>query len=114
MNQEEEKEINLTEIMERIGSQEKARGSIESLRWPNGPIYPHCGFKGIYRLTPNQISDKHGRKGLLKCGACRKQFTVTVGTIFEDSHIPLNKWLMAIYLICSSKKGMSPTNFIEC
>jgi len=99
--------IDLTNIMERFGNEEGARGLIEKFRWPSGPVCPHCGSARIYRLTSNQNFDSHGRKGLLKCGACRNQFTVTVGTIFEDSHIPLNKWLMAIYLICSSKKGIS-------
>jgi transposase-like protein len=107
MNQPEEKEVNLTDIMERFGNEETARELIEKFRWPNDPICPHCGSQEAYRLTPDEISANHGRKGLLKCKACKKQFTVTVGTIFEDSHIPLNKWLMAIYLICSSKKGMS-------
>lgn len=74
---------------------------LESLRWPNGPVCPHC-----------QNADRHYRiksatRKLWKCAACRKQFTVTVGTIFEGSHIPLNKWLLAFYLLCSSKKGMS-------
>ena len=103
----EKQKIDLTEIMGRFGNQEAAREVIERMRWPNGPICPHCGCQEIYRLTPNGNSGNHGRKGLLKCKACRKQFTVTVGTIFEDSHIPLHKWLMAIYLICSSKEGMS-------
>jgi transposase-like protein len=99
--------IDLTEIMGRFGNEEAARNLIEKMRWPNGPICPHCGSHEAYRLTPTENSDNHGRKGLLKCKICRKQFTVTVGTIFENSHIPLHKWLMAIYLICSSKKGMS-------
>jgi transposase-like protein len=103
----ESKKIDLIEIMGRFGNEEAARDVIEKLRWPDGPVCPHCGCQEIYRLTPNGNSGNHGRKGLLKCKACRKQFTVTVGTIFEDSHIPLHKWLMAIYLICSSKKGMS-------
>jgi transposase-like protein len=99
--------IDLTEIMGRFGNEEAARRLIEKMRWPDGPICPHCGSHEAYRLTPTENSDNHGRKGLLKCKACRKQFTVTVGIIFEDSHISLHKWLMAIYLICSSKKGMS-------
>jgi transposase-like protein/transcription elongation factor Elf1 len=99
--------IDLTEIMGRFGNEEAARDLIEKMRWPDGPICPHCNSHEAYRLTPAEDSDNHGRKGLLKCKACRKQFTVTVGTIFEDSHIPLHKWLMAVYLICSSKKGMS-------
>ena len=75
---------------------------LESIRWPDGPVCPHCGTvdEKHYRL-------KHQTRKLWKCRACRKQFTVTVGTIFEGSHIPLNKWLLAFYLLCSSKKGMS-------
>ena len=75
---------------------------LESIRWPSGPVCPHCGEaeRKHYRL-------KSQTRKLWKCAACRKQFTVTVGTIFESSHIPLNKWLLAFYLLCSSKKGMS-------
>jgi transposase-like protein len=75
---------------------------LESLRWPNGPVCPHCGE---FERTPYRL--KSATRKLWKCAACRKQFTVTVGTIFEGSHIPLNKWLLAFYLLCSSKKGMS-------
>jgi len=75
---------------------------LENLRWPNDPVCPHCGEseRKPYRL-------KSTTRRLWKCAACRKQYTVTVGTIFEGSHIPLNKWLLAFYLLCSSKKGMS-------
>src|ERR671936_1725106 len=75
---------------------------LESIRWPNGPVCPHCGEseRKPYRL-------KNQTRKLWKCAACRKQYTVTVGTIFESSHIPLHKWLLAFYLLCSSKKGMS-------
>ena len=75
---------------------------LESIRWPDGPVCPHCGVEDEkhYRL-------KHETRKLWKCRACRKQFTVTVGTIFEGSHVPLHKWLLAFYLLCSSKKGMS-------
>jgi transposase-like protein len=75
---------------------------LESLRWPDGPVCPHCGEseRRHYKL-------KSETRRLWKCAACRKQFTVTVGTIFERSHMPLNKWLLAFYLLCSSKKGMS-------
>jgi transposase-like protein len=75
---------------------------LESVRWPNGPICPHCGES---ERKPYPL--KSTTRKLYKCAACRKQYTVTVGTIFEASHIPLNKWLMAFYLLCSSKKGMS-------
>jgi|SRR5579864_1646046 len=100
-------DITLDSIAKNFSDEDKARELMEHLRWPDGkPICPHCGaVEKVYRLTPKAGSKT--RKGLLKCGACRKQFTVTVGTIFEDSHIPLSKWLMAIQLLCASKKGMS-------
>jgi transposase-like protein len=83
---------------------EKAREYLEALRWPNGPICPHCGSISAdhYRLE-----GKAHRAGLLKCKDCREQFSVTVGTVFERSKIALNVWLQAVYLLCSSKKGMS-------
>lgn len=82
----------------------KAREYLEMLRWPNGPICPHCGSvsKDHYKLE-----GKAHRAGLYKCKDCREQFTATVGTIFERSKIKLNVWLQAIFLLCSSKKGMS-------
>jgi transposase-like protein len=86
--------------------EDKAREYMEFLRWGNnGPACPHCGGSEPYRLTPKPGSKT--RQGVLKCRACRKQFTVTVGTVFEDSHIKLTKWLQAIYLIGASKKGIS-------
>lgn len=82
----------------------KAREYLENLRWPNGPVCPHCGSVGAWK-----IEGKKSRPGLLKCAAyeCRQQFTVTVGTVFESSRLPLNKWLMAVHLMCASKKGVS-------
>ena len=77
------------------------------MRWNGHPSCPHCGGLEPYTLTAKAISKKPGRNGLYKCKACRKQFTVTVGTVFEDSRIPISKWLLAIHLISSSKKGMS-------
>jgi transposase-like protein len=86
--------------------EDKAREYMEFLRWGNnGPACPHCGGSDPYRLTPKPGSKT--RKGVLKCRVCRKQFTVTVGTVFEDSHVPLTKWIQAIYLIGASKKGIS-------
>lgn len=102
-----DKDINLIELAQQFSDEDKAREYLESLRWPDGPICPHCGADEPYRLKPKKTSKRPGRKGLLKCRKCRKQFTVTVGTIFEDSHIPISKWLMAIHLLCASKKGMS-------
>jgi transposase-like protein len=86
---------------------EKARDFLEKLRWPDGPVCPHCGCKTAYKLTAKPGSKKPVRPGVWKCKDCQQQFTVTVNTIFEDSHIPLHKWLLAIHLLCASKKGMS-------
>jgi transposase-like protein len=99
--------LNLMAIQKRFHDEDTARTYLESLRWPEGPFCPHCGSLEVYRLTAKTESVKPGRKGLLKCKYCRKQFTVTVGTIFEASHISLDKWLIAIYLMSASKKGMS-------
>ena len=85
-----------------------AREFLESKLWPDGPVCPHCGVVGeAYKLTAKPGSKSPVRPGVYKCRDCRKQFTVRVGTIFEDSHIPLCKWLMAIHLMTSSKKGIS-------
>ncbi len=92
---------------ELINNEEKAREFFESQRWPDGPVCPHCGLVGeAYKLQ-----GKTTRKGLYKCAGCRKKFTVTMRSIFEDSHIPLHKWFYAIHLMCSSKKGMSAYQF---
>jgi transposase-like protein len=96
--------------------EDAAREHLEKLRWPDGAFCPHCGaMDRVYKLTPKRTEayvDAKGkvrkpRKGLYKCGGCKKQFSVTVKTVFEDSHIPLHKWLLAAHLMCSSKKGMS-------
>ncbi len=100
-------DINIVELAQRFSDNDKARELLESVRWPDGAACPHCGSVKVYRLEPKPTSKRPGRKGLWKCGDCRKQFTVTVGTIFEGSHIPLNKWVIAIYLMCASKKGVS-------
>lgn len=81
-----------------------AREYLEALLWKEGPVCPHCGVedKGHYALK-----GKAHRKGLYKCRLCRKQFTVTTGTVFHGSHVPLNMWLAASYLMSCSKKGIS-------
>ncbi len=104
---EEKDELNLITLAQEYSDEDKARGLLESLLWPNGAICPHCQHNEVYKLTPKADSKRPARKGLYKCSACRKQFTVTVGTIFEDSHLPISKWLMAIFIICSSKKSIS-------
>jgi transposase-like protein len=86
-----------------------AREYLERIRWPEGPVCPKCGeTERVYRLEgKGGEKGTQGRHGLLKCGSCRKQFSVTVGTLFERSKVPLHKWLLAAYLLCSSKKGIS-------
>lgn len=79
---------------------------LESVLWPNGPVCPHCGgVDRISKIKPNVV--KRVRMGLHKCGQCGKQFTVKVGTVFEHGRIPLHKFLQAVHLLCSSKKGIS-------
>lgn len=82
---------------------DRAREHLEAIRWPNGPVCPHCGSTA----QPYVLKGRAHRPGLLKCVDCREQFSVTVGTVFERSKIPLSKWLTATYLLCSSKKGIS-------
>lgn len=86
-------------------SEDEARELLEGVRWNGQPVCPHCNSNEAYKLTPKEGSKT--RKGVYKCKACRKQFTVTVGTIFEGSRIKIADWLMAVYLMCSSKKGIS-------
>jgi transposase-like protein len=76
---------------------------VEKLLWPEGPICPHCG--GFERIS--KMQGKSTRIGAYKCYQCRKPFTVKVGTIFESSHVPLRHWLQAMFLLASSKKGIS-------
>lgn len=100
--------ITLMEIEEHFSTDETARKYIERILWPSGPVCPHCKNSAadkIWKIKENKA--KGIRAGLHRCAECDKEFTVTVGTIFEDSHIPLRKWLIAWYLLCSSKKGIS-------
>jgi transposase-like protein len=78
-----------------------AYAELERTLWPHGPVCPRCG--GLDRIT----TVKGGRLGLYRCGPCKRQFTVKVGTVFESSHVPLHQWLQAVYLMCNSKKGIS-------
>lgn len=84
-------------------SEEAAFAYVEARVWPEGPICPHCG--GYDRI--GKMGGKSTRVGLYKCYQCRKPFTVRIGTIFESSHVSLNIWLQAMYLIAGSKKGIS-------
>jgi transposase-like protein len=87
----------------RFKSPDAARIHLEAIRWPNGPICPHCG--AVDRIS--KLNGKAHRPGVYDCGHCRDQFTVTVGTVFERSKVPLHKWLIAAALLAASKKGMS-------
>lgn len=101
-------DLTLDEIQSRFGTDEAARAYLEEVRWPNGIVCPHCknaDQSKFYTIKASTVAKV--RDGLRQCAICKKQFTVTVGTIFEDSHIPLRKWLVAWYLLCSSKKGIS-------
>ncbi len=88
---------------EALHDEAKAYELVESVLWPEGPVCPHCG--SVERIS--KMQGKSTRIGAYKCYACRKKLTVKIGTIFEDSHIPMRFWLQAIFLIASSKKGIS-------
>jgi transposase-like protein len=105
--------INLSTIAKHFSDEAEAYRLIESIRWPDGPVCPHCGtVDHAYVLEPRK-GQRTTRKGTIshrriwKCGACRKQFSVLVGTIFEDSKVPLSKWLLTIHLLCAGKNGVS-------
>lgn len=92
--------MNLSEIS-RL-SEDQAREYFERIRWPNGPICPHCGS-----VEATKLEGKAHRAGLYKCRGCEGQFSATVNTIMEDSHLPIRTWLMAFSILCSAKKGVS-------
>ncbi len=106
-------ELNLSTIAKRYSDEDEAYRYIESLRWPSGPICPHCGIvddatyltpKGGHRTTrTGNVSFRR----VWQCNECRKQFSVLVGTIFEDSKIPLSKWLLGIHMMCAGKNGVA-------
>src|SRR5437762_533603 len=102
--------LNLADLAKHFSDEDAARELLEETRWGKGCVNaacPHCGTMDPYRLTAKADSKRPVRKGVWKCRACRKQFTVTVGTVFEASHIPIRKWWLAIHLLNASKKGMS-------
>jgi transposase-like protein len=102
-----DKDLSLVTLSPLFADEDAARQFVESKLWPNGPVCPHCGATKVYVLTAKPGSVKPVRAGVYKCAKCRKQFTVRIGTVFEDSHIPFAKWLMATHLMTSSKKGVS-------
>ena len=92
------KTLDLPTLIEQFGSEEKCRDFLEQLRWPNGVECPRCGSGSVSRIETRKQFD---------CNECRYQFSVTAGTVFHDSHLPLWKWFLAIYLVGESKKGIS-------
>ena len=82
-----------------------ARGHLEKLRWPDGPVCPHCGNADQAKIA--KLKGTSHRPGLYQCNECREHFTVTVGTVMERSHIPLHKWVYGFHLMAASKKGVS-------
>jgi transposase-like protein len=102
------KDLTLSEVMKRFSCESDAREYLEAVRWPNGVTCSHCknnNQEKIWKIHANVA--KKVRPGLYRCAECDKEFTVTVGTIFEDSHIPLSKWLVAFYMAATAKKGVS-------
>src|SRR5438128_1649465 len=102
---------NLSSLAKEYSNEAAARVKFEEMRWGKGckdMACPRCGVVGLdnsYRV--NRMPGSSTRDGLWRCRSCKKQFTVTVGTVFEDSHVPLSKWLLALHLLAASKKGMS-------
>jgi len=93
-----DKNMNLAELIKDFSDEPKCRAYIEGLRWPDGIECPHCHSKKVYRIV---------KRDQLLCASCEYQFSVTVDTIFHDTHLPLWKWFLATCLLCESKKGMS-------
>jgi transposase-like protein len=91
--------MTLPDVVEHFSTDDKCRELLERLRWPNGPECPRCKTQKVVRLTTNTK--------LLWCSDCEYQFSVTAGTIFNDSHLPLQKWFLVTLLLCEAKKGMS-------
>ena len=83
-------------------TEDQARDTFERIRWPNGPVCPHCGS-----VEATKLEGKSTRPGLYKCRDCEGQFTATINTILEDSRLPIRTWLVAFAILCSSKKGVS-------
>jgi len=90
--------VNLCTLIEQFGSEEKCRAYLEALRWSDGMTCPRCDSDKISKIVKRNQFD---------CDACRYQFSVTAGTVFNDSHLPLWKWFLCVYLLCESRKGMS-------
>ena len=104
---EDEEEITLAKLAMEYADEARARELFEAWVWPKGPVCPHCKGEKAWRIEASDGSKVKVRAGVYKCGGCLRQFSVTVGTIFERSHVPLSKWMMSVFILCSSKKGIS-------
>ena len=104
--------ITLDYIARNFSDENEAYLFIEAMRWPNGPVCPHCRGTKAYFLQP-RTPDRYTRTGhatqrrVWKCAACKKQFSVLMGTIFEGSRIPVSKWLLGMHMMCSAKNGVA-------
>src|SRR6266852_6365137 len=102
---------NLSQVAKHFSDEAEAWQLLERIRWPDGRICPHCGVVNhAYYLEPQSGTRKTKRgnvtyRRVWKCAECRTQFSVLVGTIFEDTHIPVSKWLLAIHMLCADKNG---------
>ncbi|HUZ07340.1 MAG TPA: IS1595 family transposase [Candidatus Paceibacterota bacterium] len=102
------KDLTLVQIVRRFDTDAKARAHLEAVLWKDDIVCPHCQCKDQAKFSSIAANPaKKIRAGLRYCSNCKSQFTVTIGTLFEDSKIPLHKWLIAYYLICSSKKRIA-------
>ncbi len=93
-----DKNMNLVELVKDFSDESRCRAYLEALRWPNGPTCPSCKSEKVYRLV---------KRDQFLCSSCEYQFSVTVNTIFHDTHLPLVTWFLATFLLCEAKKGMS-------
>lgn len=106
-------DLNLSTIAKQYADEEAAWLFFESIRWPNGPVCPHCGVVGTaYYLAPKDgnrktSTGKASYRRVWKCADCREKFSVLVGTVFEDSKVPLSKWLLAFHMMCAGKNGVA-------
>ena len=99
------KQPSIFEVFKKFNTEEKCIKHLERIRWPQGLRCPQCNSSRILRFKADGKTGKE--RHLYNCRDCRYQYSVTVGTIFHDSHMPLTKWFLAIYMICSAKKGIS-------
>jgi transposase-like protein len=105
--------MNLGRLIEQFGTDDRARDYLMNLRWPDGVRCPRCGFQKVSRIGWTDKPD--GKKGRRQfdCNSCRYRFSVTTGTVFHDSHLPLWKWFAATYLMCESRKGISANQLMR-